>query len=216
MATTGSNGVVTGGTATTLNGTQVSTNPYVAAFTPHAALDLVNAGPPKGSGIQTFTDDSALVIDRVFCDFSLTTIPPGIGANILAFGNFIGGYALNGFGRMTLATTTTGDIDLTDITLAADSRITTAGDTAFGHIGCLVLINRSATVLTLKPGGSNPASFPLFAGTTPTLAVPAQVSGVPGILVMRSPTLVVVDSSHKILTVTPTAGGVMDFAVGGS
>lgn len=205
MATTGSNFIQVNGSTGLLVGSTVTTPPFVAAMNPVGAMNEINVATTP-----------AIALDRFMVDLAMTTVPPPNGTSILPIGQFAGGYALNGCGYMTLATTVTGDIDLTDLTLAADARYKTAGDTTFAKIGCLVLMNWSATVLTVKPGASNPASFPVFAGTTPTITIAAAVAGVPGVMVFRSPTLVTVDSTHKILTVTPTAGGTLSFAVGGA
>jgi hypothetical protein len=205
VATTGSNFIQVNGSTGLLVGSTVTTPPFVAAMNPVGAMNEINVAVTP-----------AIPLDRFMVDLAMTSIPPPNGTSILPIGQFAGAYALNGCGYMTLATTVAGNIDLTDLTLAADARYKTAGDTTFAKIGCLVLFNFSATALVLSPGASNPASFPVFTGTTPTLSIPAAVTGVPGVLVMRSPTLVTVDSTHKILTVTPTAGGTLSFAVGGA
>lgn len=205
MATTGSNFIQVNGSTALLVGSTVSTPPFLAAMNPVGAMNECNVAVTP-----------AIALDRLIVDLAMTSVPLPNGSTILPFGQTVGGYALNGCGYMTLATTVTGDIDLTDLTLAADARYKTVGDTTFAKIGSLLLLNWSATVLTLKPGASNPASFPLFAGTTPTIAIAAAVAGVPGVGFWRSPTLVTVDSTHKLLTVTPTAGGTLSFAVGGA
>lgn len=203
MATTGANGVAVIGSTAVLNGSTVAAPPFISAQGPVGASDILSG-------------TSSTCIDRVLFDASLTSRSVPSGQAILPIGDSVGGFALNGWGVITLVTTGTADIDLTDITLAADARFVTGGDTVFAKVGCIVLKNYSSTVLTLKPGASNPASLPVFAGTTPTIAIPAAVAGVPGKLCIDSPTLVTVDGTHKILTVTPTAGGVLKFWIGGA
>jgi hypothetical protein len=117
------------------------------------------------------------------------------------------GYAKNGAATVALTGTTPVTITLADLTSATAS---SAGDTVFATVNKLVLKNTGAADLTVAPGGSNP--FDLFlAGTTPTLTVPAGST-----ITIESVAGKTVDSTHKTILITPTAGGSFAIAVGGA
>jgi len=117
------------------------------------------------------------------------------------------GLAKNGGNRLSLSGTTPVNIDLTDLTANAAS---SAGDTSFASFVNLTLYNDGAAAVTVAPGASNPASIGL-SGTSPTLTVNP---GCACVLNYGSP--VTVDSTHKIITVTPTSGGSFVLSVGGA
>lgn len=120
----------------------------------------------------------------------------------------VAGYAKNGAIRQTYSGTTPKNIDLTDLTSNAASY---AGDTTFASFNTLVLYNDGAADVTFAPGGSNPASVGL-AGTSPTLTIPAGKK----VVLNYATAGVTVDSTHKIITITPTSGGSLILSVGGA
>ena len=110
-----------------------------------------------------------------------------------------------------LTGTTPVNIDLTDLTSGAT--LNTAGDTTFATWNKIRISNAVAGTpadVTYGPGGSNPLRT-LLAGTTPTLTVPASST-----VTLASAAGLAVDSTHKVLTITPTAGGAVTIAVSGS
>jgi hypothetical protein len=214
MSTTGQNFVLTGGTGTYLYGTTVTTAPFVAGYNPNQALAAINAAPPTGSGVASgFANNSAIPLDRIIFDLAMTTVPPGVGTNLLAFGNFVGGFAKNGCLYVTLTGTTPVTIDITNAASAIGVTRSQAGDALTALLNSLVIINLSATsVLTVAPGGSNPANFPqALAGTTPTFSLnPGDINA------QYSKAGATVSSSAKTILVTPTAGGSFAISWGGS
>lgn len=118
------------------------------------------------------------------------------------------GFALNGAARYTLSGTTPVSCDLTNLATAAAS---SAGDPTFAKFMRLVVFNDGAADVTIAPGGSNPATIGL-GGTSPTLTVPAGKA----VVLNYATAGVTVDSTHKIITITPTAGGSTCVAVGGA
>jgi hypothetical protein len=128
------------------------------------------------------------VVDKLAVDFSTDAL------------------AKHGAARFTFSGTTPKNMDLTDLTSASAS---SAGDTTFATISQLVFYNDGAADITVAPGGSNPASIGL-AGTTPTLNVPAGKS------VAIPYAAAVVDGTHKVILMTPTAGGSLVVSVGGA
>ena len=182
-----------------LNGTAVvpaSTN-FVKALNPTAAQAAVNNGPTQ----------TGIAIDKVTVDLSLTAAPT-VGTGLGTFGSFLGGYAKNGAVEIVLTGTTPVDVDLTDLTVGGTQKA--AGDTTFSSVSCLVFKNQGAAV-TIKPGGSNPADLPKLGGTSPTLGLKANA-----VHVISDPAGTTVDSTHKIVTITPTSGGSVLIAVGGA
>jgi hypothetical protein len=213
VATVGSNFVLTGGTGSYLSGSTVVTAPFVAALNGNQALDAINAAPPTGSGVASgFANNSATSIDRVICDFAMTSVPPGVGTAILAFGSFIGGYAKNGALYVTFTGTTPVTISLVALAAAVGVTSSQAGDALFANINAIVFKNTSTTsIITIAPGGSNPSAFPVFSGTTPTLAV-----GPGGVHVLSDPVGKVVSGTACNLLLTPSAGGSLLMAFGGA
>jgi hypothetical protein len=118
------------------------------------------------------------------------------------------GFAKNGSFHVTTSGTTPVTLDLTNL---ATNATTHAGDTVFATVNMIKWMNVGAADMTIAPGASNPSNAPKFTGTTPTLAVPAGSFGT-----WSSVAGVTIDSTHKNITITPTAGGDIFFAVGGA
>lgn len=118
------------------------------------------------------------------------------------------GFALNGAYVKTLSGTTAVNPDLTDLTSGATSY---AGDTTFAKVFELIVYNTGAADITVAPGGSNPFTIGLN-GTTPTLTVKAGDK----VAIGYGTTGITVDSTHKVITITPTAGGSVALVVGGA
>lgn len=195
MATTGSNFVEV--TSTVLEGATVTTAPSALALMPGAAETVA-----QGSG--------GTVVDKVLVDLALTALPTaGSGVHIRPGGKALGNYAKNGMLLLSTSTTTAVDVDLTDLTLNTPAGY--AGDTAFATVNVLVFRVIGTSDMTVKPGGSNPSNAPKFTGTTPTLALPGS-----SVVVWHSNAGVTIDSTHKVFTITPTAGGVIAISVGGA
>jgi hypothetical protein len=117
------------------------------------------------------------------------------------------GYAKNG--GLSVALTGTTPVNLSLIDLTSNSTFS-AGDTVFATWNQLVFKNTGAADVTIAPGGSNPANLGL-GGTTPTLTVPAGST-----VTFQSVAGLSIDGTHKIVTVTPTAGGSFALCVGGA
>ncbi len=212
MATTGQNFILTGGTESTLSGSTVTANPYVAGLDPNSALDMINAAPPTGSGVNsTFANNSATPLDRINVDLSLTGTP-GVGSNLLAFGQFIGNFAKNGCLYFTLTGTTAVTVSLQALAAAVGVASSQYGDTSLTTVYCLVFRNLSTSgTITIAPGASNPAPLPVFTGTTPTLSVDYG-----GTIVVYDPEGQTCSGTAKNLTFTPSAGGAFALAYGGA
>ncbi len=89
-----------------------------------------------------------------------------------------------------------------------------AGDTSLATINALKIKNASSSfsTITVTEGASNPLRMPLIlAGTTPSIALLVN-----DILMEFSNAGETVDSTHKTLTFTPTAGGAILLAYGGA
>jgi hypothetical protein len=210
--TQGSNFVLLPSGLPFLSGTSVISPPAILTLGPNQAFQAVNAAPPTGSGVASgFANNSATPIDRVICDFALTSLSPS-NANILPFGTFIGGFARNGALSITFTGTTPVTIDLTTLATSVGVSSLQAGDSTFANINVIVLKNTSSTsIITIAPGASNPSRFPVFSGTTPTLSV-----GPGGVHVLSDPVGQAVDSTHKTLLLTPSAGGSILLSFGGA
>jgi hypothetical protein len=199
LSTTGSNFVAFANGEAMLVGTTVQpAGVQVLALNPTNAFSAVIAG--------------GTAIDRVVWDLGMTGTAPGIGSNILAFGAFIGGFAKNGAIYVTFTGTTPVSLDLTNIGASIGVTFAQGGDTSLATINALILQNQSATsVITIAPGASNGARFPVLAGTSPTLSLNAG-----SVHCLSDLTGQAVDSTHKILTFTPSAGGTLLLAYGGA
>ena len=210
MATTGQNFVLTGGSASVLVGTGVTAPPFLGSFGPVPAA-TVSAYDQAAGGSGAATASNSTVVDRVVFDASLTVIPtPNIPEPVpVAYGSYIGNYAKNGAVLLVLSGTTAQTIDLTNTT--TNTPASSAGDTAFSTIGCIVANNVGTHDLVLSPGGSNPAPLPVFGGTTPTITIPAG-----SFHVFHAATAKTVNSTNKNLTITPSAGGEIAFTFMGS
>lgn len=187
-----------------LIGSAVATANAVAAVNPNAALNMTNSVPAPG-----LPSLPAIPLDRVLFDLALTAVPIPVGTQLSALGKAVGGYAKNGAALITLTSTTAVSFDFTDLTIGATQPA--AGDTTFATVNALILNNIGTHDLTIAPGGSNPAAFPKFGGTSPTLTIPAGSA-----ICLQNLAGATVDSTHKILTITPTAGGLLAVAVGGA
>jgi hypothetical protein len=196
-----------------LQGTATVTPPAILTLSPNQAFQAVNASPPTGSGVASgFANNSATPIDKVICDFALTSVAPSPNATMLAFGSWIGGYAKNSALSINFTGTTPVTLDLSALATPIGVSSLQAGDSTFANLNCLVLKNTStSSIITVAPGSSNPSRFPVLAGTTPTLAV-----GPGGVHVLSDPVGQVVDSTHKTLLLTPSAGGSLLLAFGGA
>jgi hypothetical protein len=206
MATTGVNFVeiVSAGNGL-LFGTAVTSTPFVAAYNPVQALEAVNATPSN----LAITAENAIPLDRVTFDLSLLATPT-VGATYPTFGKYVGNFAKNGCALIVLSGSTAVTIDLTN--LGGFTGVTSqAGDTTLATINCAIFNNVGTQAVTIAPGASNPAPFPAFTGTSPTLSVPAG-----GVVALYWPTGGTVSSSAKTITVTPTSGGTLAFAYGGA
>jgi hypothetical protein len=187
---------------------------YVQALDPVSAQDFCNAAGPGGSGVQSSTNVSATSLDRVIFDFAMKGLSLGIGSQILSFGKFIGGFNKNGALYVTFTGTTPVNIDLTALATAIGVTSSQAGDTSLATFNCLIMQNLSASIstLTVSPGASNPAPLPnALGGTTPTIALALGAVHCEYDAAGKT-----IDSTHRIITVTPSAGGALGFAYGGS
>jgi hypothetical protein len=189
-----------------LFGTEVVATPFVAAYNPVQALDAINATPDN----LAISAQNAVPLDKVVFDLSLTFNPPLVGTTFPTYGKYVGAFAKNGCALIVLTGTTAVTIDLTN--LGAFAGVTSqAGDTSLATVNCVIFNNVGTTAVTIAPGASNPAPFPAFTGTSPTLSVPAG-----GVVAMYWPVGGTVTSSAKTITVTPTSGGTLAFAYGGA
>jgi hypothetical protein len=117
------------------------------------------------------------------------------------------GFAKNGACTFALSGTTPVTLTLVDLTSATASN---AGDTSFATWNQLNFYNTGAADLTIAQGSSSGARLG-FAGTTPTVTVPAG-----GHVILDNPAGSAVDSTHKNITITPTSGGSCAVSVGGA
>lgn len=191
MATTNVDFVlITGGTAA-VSGAATKATPFVVALDAVAARNIAGAVPGgKATGILGTT-----------------------GLPVNTTGSRIGGFSDQGFAKngaihITTSGTTGVNPDLTNLATGATS---TAGDTTFSTVNKITVKNCGSAAMTIAPGGSNPASLPKFTGTTPTLNLDPGAE-----VTFYSDAGVTVDSTHKIILITPTSGGDVVVAVGGS
>ena len=113
------------------------------------------------------------------------------------------GFAKNGASRIALSGTTPKNSDLMTLSTAADSY---AGDVLFATFSQLIFYNDGTAAVTVTPAVSLGASL----GFT-SLTIPANSTH---ILNFAMP--VVVDATHKDITVTPAATGSLCILVGGA
>lgn len=176
--------------ATSLSGSTYRAAPYVKALERNAAFALAGRVPGgAGTGILS---------------------PTGVvnNGNFLIEGFGLQGFAKNGAFHVTTAGTTAVNVDLTNLATGATSN---DGDTTFATVNQVVIYNCGAADMTVSPGATNPANFPKFTGTTPTLTIPAGSKHT-----FQNAAGAVVDGTHKVITITPTAGGDVVLAVGGA
>jgi hypothetical protein len=181
---------------------------------------LLTKGTAGVAGTSVKAPPFVVAADRVNARMVAGRVPGGTGTGLLGptgqanNGNFyIGGFADAGFAKngcyhKTTTGTTAVNVDYTDLTAGATS---STGDTSFASVNKVTVMNCGTADMTVGPGGSNPANFPKFAGTGPTLTLAA---GCQHSFEVGTPATV--DATHKILTITPTAGGDVMVAVGGA
>jgi hypothetical protein len=194
MPTVGSNFVVLTGTKPVFSGSTTYTPPIAVAKDSNAATEIA-----RGSF-------NATIVDKVLIDLSLTSTPI-VGTPSFTPSLVSGGYPRNGSALVNLVGTTAVNLDLTNLATNATSQV---GDPTFALWNQIVLANLSGVDLVVSPGASNPARL-LLSGTSPTITVPAN-----SVVSLASLVGIAVDSAHKNLTITPTAGGSMAVSVGGS
>jgi hypothetical protein len=190
MATTNVDFVLQSKVATQAIGGAVKAAPFVMALEINAARNVAGAVP--GGAATGVLGSSGLVNN----------------GNFLMSGFSTQGFAKNGCFHVTTSGTTPVSVDLTNLATNSTSQ---AGDATFATVNKIKVKNCGSADMTVAPGGSNPANLPKFAGTTPTLTVAAgsevEFESGPG---------ATVDSTHKIITITPTAGGDVMVGVGGA
>jgi hypothetical protein len=107
------------------------------------------------------------------------------------------GYAKHGMATVALPGTTKVSLDLTNMATATSAN---GGDASYATWNVLVLMNAGAASFTIAPGSANPANG-IAAGTTPTITLQPG-----GVYVLTYPvTGNTVDSTHKIIDITPSA-----------
>lgn len=149
------------------------------------------------------------------------TVPGGASTGILgtsglpagATGTRIGGFSNQGFAKngaihITTSGTTAVSPDLTNLATGATSN---AGDTTFATVNKIKIRNAGTAAMTVAPGASNPANLPKFTGTTPTLSLDPGAE-----IEFFSDAGATVDSTHKVITITPSSGGDVVMCVGGA
>lgn len=191
MATTGVDFVLITKTGSYASGAAVKAAPFVKAVESNSARNLTGNVP--GGAATGVLGSTGL---------------PNNAASIIIPGFSNQGFAKNGAFHATTSGTTAVSVDLTNLTTNATS---SDGDTVFATASKVVVKNCGTADMTIAPGASNPASLPKFAGTTPTLTVAAGTEAV-----FFSDAGATVDSTHKIITITPVSGGDVVVAVGGA
>lgn len=190
MATTGVDFVLITKAGSYAAGGTVKAAPFVAALERNAAFNASGSVPGgAATGILGATGF------------------PNNGTGVLVGGFALQGFALNGAFHATTSGTTPVSVDLTNL---ATNSTSSAGDATFAKFNKIKVRNAGAAAMTIAQGASNPASLG-FAGTTPTYTVNAGAE-----VEIEVPAGATVDATHKIITVTPTAGGDVVVAVGGS
>jgi hypothetical protein len=190
---TGQNYVAITGSGKIFAGTGVVSLPQILAQNPAQAIDTDQA-------------PGATIVDRVLWDLGLLT-PPVLGQAMLSPTICICGYAKNGAALINLTGTAPVSVDLTAFSTGVTAQ---AGDTSFVVWNAIQFVNLGAVDLVISPGASNPARLQL-GGTTPTITVAAG-----SVVSLHSLAGLVVDSTHKVITITPTAGGSLAISVGGA
>lgn len=210
MATTGVNFVNVTGSTAVLNGTTVSTPPFLDNYGPKEALSVSQPTQPKGGSGSLIASDAA-VVDRVTFDLSLTSAPitgtpPAVPD---CYGIYVGNYAKNGSVLLTLSGSTAQTVDFQLTT--TNTPASTSGDTAFATIYSLTLANLGTTDLVISPGSSDPSPMPHMGGTTPTFTLRAG-----SVHCFQSVAGETITSSACNLTVTPSSGGSLAMSIGGA
>ena len=212
MPTQGSNFVLVVNSAPLLVGsTVVAAGQQILPLSPNQALEVVNSAGPSGTGVAP-GQTPGVCLDRCVFDLALTSIP-ALTDKLPAYGTFIGGFAKNGAIYITFTGTTPVSVDLTNLGASVGVTFAQGGDTSLATINCLIAQNLSSVIsnIVLSPGASNPARMPALGGTTPTYTMaPGDVAP------FHSFAGLAVDSTHKVITFTPSAGGTLVLAYGGS
>ena len=146
MATTNASPVVV--TTSSLVGSTVTSAPIAMMVNGTGAANNVGG---VGNELANGFGGNAVRIDGFASDFSKD------------------GYAANGCFAQTLTTSGTATIDFTNVSAAATSQ---AGDNLATLLNKLIINNYGTVDITVAPGASNPIGS-IFAGTSPTLRVPA-------------------------------------------
>lgn len=191
MATTGVDFALITKTGSYASGAAVKAAPFVVAVDNNAARNITGYVP--GGATTGVLGTSGL--------------PAGGTAT------FIGGFSNQGFAKngaihITTSGTTAVNPDLTNLATGATS---TAGDTTFATVNKIKIRNAGTAAMTVAPGGSNPANLPKFTGTTPTLSLDPGAE-----IEFYSDAGATVDSTHKVITITPSSGGDVVVCVGGA
>ena len=196
MATTGVNFVLINN-AGGLNSATFTAIPFVDTYEHQSAILLSARNPGGLSYLQPswVINKNIILLDDLMTRFDKD------------------GAAKHGCFHVTTSGTTGVNIDLTNLATNATS---SAGDATFATWYQIIFFNLSgldgvaAADMTVAPGGSNPARMQL-GGTSPTLTVAASSPQV-----ISSKAGLAVDSTHKIITVTPSAGGNFAMLVSGA
>jgi hypothetical protein len=208
MATTGSNFVyVTDAGNSLLVGSAAIAPPFLVAMNPVQALELVNS-KPMNTALPSYP---GVCVDRLSVDLSLlpAQVPLQVGANQVAMGAYLGGYAKNGSVLLSFTGTTAQTILFTNTTTNTPAAY--AGDTALATWYTIVFQNLSTSGnIVISPASSNPLLIP-FGGTTPTYTLAYGDT-----CVWNSAAGQAVGSTHTGLTFTPTAGGILAVSFGGA
>lgn len=189
--------------AATLQGSAVNTAVDTAQYCDTCSPDVA---------AQLSADRAAgTIVDRVAVDLGQAA-EPKYGQSIPVGGLYVCAFPRNGCVLLATSGTTAVTIDLTALAVATGVS-SVAGDADFsGKLKAIVLRNLNPTSgdFAVAPGASN--GFPMnLAGTTPSVKVESGSA-----VVIHSKAGITVDATHKTITVTPTAGGVLAISLGGS
>jgi hypothetical protein len=168
-------------------------------FVVHTNADLIGA-TVQAAGALEAVDASAS--NEMVKGGNVTT------AGLLTVDPSADGYTKHGAATITLTSTTPVTVDLTNL---ASNTASSTGDLSFATWNRLTFEVKGAGNVTIAPGGSNPANG-IASGTTPTIPVLsggfyAKDDGAAGNSV---------DSSHKTITITPTANTTVYMTVSGA
>lgn len=179
---------------------------------------LQNRVANQFTGAGTRTGPFVMALDPVNARGVAGRVPGGASGQLAPTGRVNNGnfllegfsneaFAKNGAFHVTTSGTTAVTCDLTNLALNATS---SAGDLTFANWNKIRIYNCGTADMTYSPGGSNPANLGL-GGTTPTHSIPAGSA-----ITIERAAGNTVDATHKNITITPSAGGDVVIAVGGS